>query len=167
MCFQQDLRARIQEADQRPASLRRKAKEHHDARAKEFPSLQVGDIDLIRNPGTKIWDFLREIVERVLQRWSYMLRTESGRLKWRNRKFLRRVQQDDRVPEPGTNTDPTPENRSSKIGERTSGRIRGGSNDKVQTPPIPANPHTVWALRPIPEMAMNGRGMEECLGTLT
>ncbi|TRY66046.1 hypothetical protein TCAL_14116 [Tigriopus californicus] len=109
MCFHQDLCAQIQEADQRAELLRRKAKEHHDARVKELPSLQIGDIVRIQNRETKIWEVLGEIEKCVPQRWSYMLRTESGRLKWRNRKFL--CQQDVRVPKPRANPDPTHEDR--------------------------------------------------------
>ena len=38
----------------------------------------------------KTWDMIAEIVEMKPRQRSYLVRTETGRLYWRNRRFLRR-----------------------------------------------------------------------------
>ncbi len=80
----------IKKADRRAANLRQKAKERYDSGAKELPELQVGDIVRVQHHVTKKWDLIAEVVEIKPRGRSYLVRSESGKLYWRNRRYLRR-----------------------------------------------------------------------------
>ena len=43
----------------------------------------------VQHPRTKRWDTIAEVVERKTSGRSYGVKTESGRMLWRNRRFLR------------------------------------------------------------------------------
>eukprot|EP00095_Tigriopus_kingsejongensis_P006462 snap_masked-scaffold128_size327099-processed-gene-1.1 protein:Tk06462 transcript:snap_masked-scaffold128_size327099-processed-gene-1.1-mRNA-1 annotation:"hypothetical protein DAPPUDRAFT_116586" len=76
-------------ADREAARLRDKAKERYDNGASELSKLKIGDIVRVQNATQKKWDLIGEIVEIDLRRRSYYVRTKTGRLYWRNRRFLR------------------------------------------------------------------------------
>ena len=58
---------------------------------KEFESFEVGDFAWLQHPRSGRWDTMVEIVEsRPLER-SYIVRTEDGAKKLRNRRFLRKI----------------------------------------------------------------------------
>jgi hypothetical protein len=87
--FKPDLTDKIRFADQACERLRAKAKARYDGRAKKLEELGPGDVVLVQNPATKLWDMMGEVMKKYPERSSYMIKTESGRLKWRNRRFLR------------------------------------------------------------------------------
>ncbi len=77
------------DADRRAAKLKRKAKEQHDSRAQERPEFRSGDKVQVRHKVTRRWNLNAEIVEIGRRGQSYLVRSESNRLYWRHRKYLR------------------------------------------------------------------------------
>ncbi len=76
--------------DQRAEVLREKARARFDASAKPLSPLSTGDIVLVQDPRNHRWNLVAEVVEVHPRSRSYLVRTESGRLFRRNRRFLRR-----------------------------------------------------------------------------
>lgn len=105
MCFEKSIRERLRQADLKAEELRKKAKARHDRRSRKLERLKTGDIVRIQNPSTRVWDVFGKILECFPNGRSYMIRTETGRLKWRNRKFLRRVQHQEMMDPEKTNPD--------------------------------------------------------------
>ena len=81
----QDLRKALDAAS---TELTAKAKRQHDLHAHPLSTLAPGTVVRVQHPRTKRWDTIAEVVERKGSR-SYTIRTESGRVLWRNRRFLR------------------------------------------------------------------------------
>ncbi len=57
--------------------------------ATELKELSVGDMVRVQHHMTKRWDLIGEVIEIRPRGRSYLIRSESGRLYWRNRRFLR------------------------------------------------------------------------------
>ncbi len=86
--FKPLLRKEIIDADKKALQLRGKAKERYDVGAKTLSELKVGDIVCVQHQVTKKWDLVAEVKEINVRR-SYLVMSETGRLYWRNRRFLR------------------------------------------------------------------------------
>ena len=82
-------RAMIRAADRKALELRAKAKAAYDVRAKELKELAIGDVVRIQHATTKKWDLIAEVVDIDSRRRSYHVKSETGRLYWRNRRFLK------------------------------------------------------------------------------
>ena len=89
----------IEEADRRAVSLRQKAKEQFDKRTKSLKKLEVGGIVLVQDPVTKLWDKVAVIQDIARRNRSYTLKTETGRILWRNRRFIKPYKVDTRSKE--------------------------------------------------------------------
>ena len=87
--FQQQWREQRDALDRAATTLAAKAKAQHDLRAKPLWVLQPGTVVRVQHPRTKRWDTIAEVVERKTSGRSYGVKTESGRMLWRNRRFLR------------------------------------------------------------------------------
>ncbi len=87
--FSAPIRERIRKADQKAVLLRKKAKEQYDKGASKLPALKVGDVVRVQHHITKKWNLIAEIMEMKARGRSYLVRSETGRLYWRNRRFLR------------------------------------------------------------------------------
>ncbi|QQP34591.1 Transposon Tf2-6 polyprotein [Caligus rogercresseyi] len=79
-------RDRVIKADRKAVSLRAKAA--YDVGSKELSELKVGDIVRVQHGLTKKWNLIAEILEIRPRGRSYLVKTESGRLYWRNRRYL-------------------------------------------------------------------------------
>ncbi|CAL8106515.1 unnamed protein product [Orchesella dallaii] len=88
--FAAEWKSKSSECDQRAESLREKARARYDANASWLSKLNPGDVVLIQDPKSRHWNLLAEVVESYTRGRSYLVRTESGRLLRRNRRFLRR-----------------------------------------------------------------------------
>ena len=66
-----------------------KAKTQHDEHARPFSILAPGAVVRVQHPRTKRWDTIAEVIEQKPSGRSYAVKTESGRVYWRNRRFLR------------------------------------------------------------------------------
>ncbi|CAL8135979.1 unnamed protein product [Orchesella dallaii] len=88
--FAREWRTQMVEADQRARKLKEKAISYYNATAKPLSRLRRGEIVRIQDPCGKEWNRIGEIIDVHPRGRSYTIRTESGRVFWRNRKFLRR-----------------------------------------------------------------------------
>lgn len=89
--FRPDLCQTLREADQRATELRAIVKLRYDAGAHALKGLASGDIVRVQHSQSKLWDTLGEVIKKFPNRQSYLIKTETGRLKWRNRRFLRQI----------------------------------------------------------------------------
>ena len=88
--YKKDIRDRIREAEDRLAiKLREKAKEQHDCKVRKLKELRPGTVVRVQQHLTKRWDLIGTIMEVNPRGRSYLVRSETGRLYWRNRKFIR------------------------------------------------------------------------------
>ncbi len=105
------LREAIKKADRKATSLRAKAKLCYDRGAKALTPFKVGDVVRVQDRKTQRWDTIAEVVTRRPRGRSYTVKTETGRLKWRNRRFLRPYV-------PGTDTEPDREEEPEETREK-------------------------------------------------
>ena len=75
-------------ADQAATRLKEKAKVYFDQHAHNLPELPLASVVLMQNPRTKRWTNLAEVISQDTRRRSYNVKTESGRVFWRNRRFF-------------------------------------------------------------------------------
>ena len=76
------------ECDTRASDMREQAKARHDVSARSLRPLRIGSIVDIQDVSTKRWDRTGVIVE-IGSRRTYLVKLKSGRVLWRNRRFLR------------------------------------------------------------------------------
>ena len=74
--------------DAKAEHLRRQAKLRHDASARTLPPLHLGGHVDVQDHATGLWDRVGVIVG-VGRRRDYLIKMGSGRVMWRNRRFLR------------------------------------------------------------------------------
>ncbi len=79
----------LRKADQQALKLKAKAEAHYNVGARQLKELKLGDVVRVQHHVTKRWDLIAEIVQVMPRRRSYLVRTETGKLYWRNRRFLR------------------------------------------------------------------------------
>ena len=66
-----------------------KAKTQHDEHARTLSIRAPGAVVRVQHPRTKRWDTIAEVIKQKLSGRSYAVKTESGRVYWCNRRFLR------------------------------------------------------------------------------
>ena len=76
--------------DQRAADLRDTAISTYNRSSKPFGPLQLGTTVRVQDPQTKLWDNIATVIS-IGQHRTYRVRLASGRVLWRNRRFLRVV----------------------------------------------------------------------------
>ena len=87
--FAKCWRERAASYDRRAAELRRKEADHYDVSAKEHRPLRLGQHVLLQDQRTGLWDCTGIISGISQNHRSFLVRTPSGRVYWRNRRFLR------------------------------------------------------------------------------
>ena len=87
--FKQEWRDLRNTIDQAALSLAAKAQQRHDQHAKPLPVLRHGTVVRVQHPRSKRWDTVAEVIEVKRSGRSYGVKTESGHVLWRNRRFLR------------------------------------------------------------------------------
>lgn len=80
----------IRKADRKAEGLKKKAKDRYDAGARDLGKFVIGDVVRAQHMIKKTWDLIAEVMEVKPRGRSYLIRTETGRLYWRNRRYLRR-----------------------------------------------------------------------------
>eukprot|EP00094_Tigriopus_californicus_P014519 TCALIF_14151-PA protein Name:"Protein of unknown function" AED:0.23 eAED:0.23 QI:0/-1/0/1/-1/1/1/0/111 len=80
---------RLRKGDLKAAKLRYQAKDRYDSGALELPKLKIGDVVRVQHDTQKRWDLVSEIVGIDKRGCSYYVCTETGKLYWRNRRYLR------------------------------------------------------------------------------
>ena len=87
--FKPEWQKRIKEVDKKATLLREKAKAYYDQRAHPLGKLDIGKIVRVQHPVTKRWSEVAEVVGQDQRGRSYIVKSEGGRVFWRNRRFLR------------------------------------------------------------------------------
>ena len=87
--FKKEWQRKIEDVDMEAARLRAKSKAYYDERTKPLAALDVGTVVRVQHPVSHRWDEIAEVIEKKHSGRSYVVRTESGRVFLRNRRFLR------------------------------------------------------------------------------
>ena len=87
--LKQEWREQRNALDKAATLLMAKAKTQHDEHARPLSILAPGAVVRVQHPRTKRWDTIAEVIEQKPSGRSYAVKTESGRVYWRNRRFLR------------------------------------------------------------------------------
>jgi len=122
--FSMDWQSKAEDCDRRAAAHAENAAVRYDNQARELPKLKVGQYVRIQDPKTHRWDKVG-LVMGVGKARTYEVRVPSGRVYWRNSRFLRPVQNTDN-PSPqceARSADPPTElRRSKRLQDRLSAR---------------------------------------------
>ena len=86
--FSRKWRHLAKECDERAHAQRATARERYDRTARPLPALKIGRHVCLQDPQTRLWDKTGVIVAVGRQR-TYLVKLPSGRILWRNRRFLR------------------------------------------------------------------------------
>ena len=87
--FSEEHRVVTRDIDDRATTLKEKARLRYNQSARPLGVLKPGDIVRMQNMTTRRWDVIGEVLGFKKRTRSYIVKTESGALYWRNRKFLR------------------------------------------------------------------------------
>lgn len=86
--FAAEWQRKADECDTRATEMREQVKARHDASAHPLHPLRIGNVVDIQDFTTRRWDRTGVIVG-IGSRRTYLLKLKSGRILWRNRRFLR------------------------------------------------------------------------------
>ena len=87
--FSQEWQRSSEDADQQAANTKQQSRMYYDQHSRELAQLQIGNQVAIQNPTSKVWDIYGTITDIGPHR-RYFVKTQSGRVLIRNRRFLRR-----------------------------------------------------------------------------
>ena len=87
--FAPEWQKSTQEAEQQTTETLAQSKEFYNTHAHSLPDIQVGSKVALQNQQTKLWDIYGMVVSIGPNR-RYFVKTQSGRILVRNRRFLRR-----------------------------------------------------------------------------
>ncbi len=87
--FKPILQREIRLADKKALQLRAKAKAQYDQGSRKLKELKVGDIVRVQHCASKKWDLIAEVMVIKPRGRSYLVKSETGKIYWRNRRFLR------------------------------------------------------------------------------
>ena len=87
--LKQEWREQCNALDNAATSLMAKAKTQHDEQARPLSIFAPGAVVRVQHPHTKRWNTIAEVIEQKPSGRSYAVKTESGRVYWRNCRFLR------------------------------------------------------------------------------
>ena len=88
--FTQEWQSRAEDCDRRAAARAEQVKRDYDQHARPLPKLSNGQTVRLQDPSSHLWDKVGIVVGRGKSR-DYEVRLPSGRVYWRNRRFLRPV----------------------------------------------------------------------------
>ncbi len=125
--FEVIAQSKIREADKKALLLREKAKFRHDLGARPLNELKIGDIVRVQHHLTKKWDLIAEVMRIQPRRRSYLVKSETGRLYWRNRRYLKLFNSEGETQtqiDLKPNKDDIPKTKGTRPTLRRSGRVR-------------------------------------------
>jgi len=79
----------IEKADEKARIIRENVEQKYNKGTRKLKELKIGDMVRIQHHVTKKWDMIAKIKSVDQRKRSYLLETDSGRIYWRNRRFLR------------------------------------------------------------------------------
>ncbi len=130
--FDPKWQAHREDVDKRMAKEKADSKSRYDETAKSLPPFKVGDEVRIQDSKSKRWVEVGIVVEKRKRR-SYLVKLPSGRVRWRNRRFLRQFHPESEVEEvivdPGAAGCETARRQPDKSG----GHEESGSSRKRKT----------------------------------
>ena len=88
--FQKQWQARDESCDRRAAARHRDATRRYDSHARPLQPLQRGDVVRVQDSTTQRWDKVGTVMG-VGRSRDYLLKMPSGRVWWRNRRFIRPI----------------------------------------------------------------------------
>ena len=88
--FASKWQAKTEVCERRAAARSKDVRLRYDSHAKPLPPLRLGDQVRIQDPTTKRWDKVATVMG-VGKSRDYLVRTMSGRVLWRNRRFLLKI----------------------------------------------------------------------------
>ena len=88
--FASKWQERVEDCERRAAARAQGVKKQYDAHAKPLPPLQLGAHVRVQDPVSKRWDTVAIVMGKGRSR-DYLIRSMSGRVLWRNRRFLREI----------------------------------------------------------------------------
>ena len=88
--FASKWQEKAEESERRAAARVEDVKQRYDSHAKPLPPLHPGDNVRIQDPTSKRWDKVAIVMGQGKSR-DYIVRTTTGRVMWRNRRFLRTI----------------------------------------------------------------------------
>ena len=99
LVFNCPIQDEIWKADKKVRQLRELAKARYDQGTQKLGVLEVGDVVRVQHHMRKCWDLIGKIEEVNRLGRSYLVRLETGRLYWRNRRFIKPLHEgpEDRV----------------------------------------------------------------------
>ena len=122
--FSQEWLKSLEEYDAARAILQETTQKYYNSTARDLPPLKVGTHVRIQDRTTKLWDRIGYIVS-VGRSRDYRIRLPSGRILWRNRRFIRPAPETKDEPMPSkVNSDPPPGPAMEAPRERKSTRER-------------------------------------------
>ena len=121
--FSPEWQRKTAEVEQQLADTLKNSVQCYNAHARPLPDIHVGSSVAVQNPQTKLWDIYGTVTEIGPHR-RYYIKTHSGRVLVRNRRFLRR-----RVPPSAPNLTVIPPMNTSQEAEATS------TNPQQNSPP--------------------------------
>ena len=86
--YSSDWQKAMEEADRKADQQHRQAVDRYDQHARHLKPFKVGDAVRIQDPVTKRWDQTGTVISRGRNR-DYRIKRPSGRVLWRNRRYLR------------------------------------------------------------------------------
>ncbi|XP_063886394.1 uncharacterized protein LOC135114421 [Scylla paramamosain] len=121
--FSMEWQSKAEDCDRRAATHTENVAVQYDNQARELPKLQVGQQVRLQDPKTHRWDKVG-VVMSVGKARTYEVRVPSGRVYWRNRRFLRPVRNTDDPPQCEAPSDGPPAelHRSKRLQGRLSAR---------------------------------------------
>ena len=84
----------MNDIERKSKTIKENPKKYHDKGAQNLPPLKLGDNVLLQDPVTREWDRIGVIVS-IRKHQDYDVKLSSGRLLWRNRKFLHKISDND------------------------------------------------------------------------
>ena len=87
--FSQEWQRKAEETEQQAETIQRSAATYYNAHAQPLTEIEIGTNVAIQNPRTKLWD-IYGIITAISPNRRYYVKTSSGRVLVRNRRFLRR-----------------------------------------------------------------------------
>ena len=128
--------------DAKAAEQQQRTTARYDASARQHSALTMGQRLLIQDPRSGLWDRVG-VITAVGRRRDYLVRLPSGRIYWRNRRYLRpqRTLISESVPAPTPGSQPLP-SRSLAAGgaEETAAAVPAGRQVAPSSPPDDTGP---------------------------
>ncbi len=94
LVFDRPIQDEIRNADKKARWLRELAKARYDQGTRKLGVLEVGNVVRVQHHMTKHWDPIGKIEEVNQRGRSYLVCSETGRLYWRNQRFIKPLHED-------------------------------------------------------------------------